>query len=400
MKWLQKYRLYLKRISCVANQQASMVAALGSADQSYLRMGGSGHFHNNAFRSFSPSGIIGNLNTPTSLNGHGFSPSGLLQLGQSRNLNNSCNDQLKFQSAITPVNQNILQGMPMSIGFDHLQNSKGVISVQNLNTDVKTTFPIPNKFPDQRPSFATSSSHPPSLGISNNGLMLDTHPERKHGGIGIGYGSSSSSVASQHSEFSFSMLDQGRHGGNWSSDVPISGIQTNSFSSSECFRQTAVPPSDNMASLPLQAGYSGGSLPDMHSQGMIFTNSPEYINGNLPFQGWEDRNQDATYHSNVTCGSMNSLAPVNGAVVPPGQTATESTLDTKFFNPIQMKHAGFAELTECSSSRQSPANIISQQKFSNNLGSLEYLASSMMGQVITLLEYNVGFPINASIWLL
>lgn len=377
---LQKYRLYLKRISCVANQQASMVAALGSADQSYLRMGGSGHFHNNAFRSFSPSGIIGNLNTPTSLNGHGFSPSGLLQLGQSRNLNNSSNDQLKFQSAITPVNQNILQGMPMSIGFDHLQNSKGVISVQNLNTDVKTTFPIPNKFPDQRPSFATSSSHPPSLGISNNGLMLDRHPERKHGGIGIGYGSSSSSVASQHSEFSFSMLDQGRHGDNWSSDVPLSGIQTNSFSSSECFRQTAVPPSDNMASLPLQAGYPGGSLPDMHSQGMIFTNSPEYINGNLPFQGWEDRNQDATYHSNVTCGSMNSLAPVNGAVFPPGQTTTSSTLDTKFFNPIQMKHAGFAELTECSSSRQSPANIISQQKFSNNLGSLEYLASSMMGQ--------------------
>ncbi|CAJ2643629.1 two-component response regulator ARR12 [Trifolium pratense] len=383
---LQKYRLYLKRISCVANQQASMVAALGSADQSYLRMGGSGHFHNNAFRSFSPNGIISNLNTPTGLNGHGFSPSGLLQLGQSQSFNNSSNDQLKFQPTITPVNQNILQGMPMSIGFDHLQNnsSKGVFPVQNLNTDVKPTFPIPNRFPDQIPKVTTSSSHPPSLGISNNGLMLETHTEGKHGGIGIGYGSSSSSVSSRHSDFSFSMLDQGRHSDNWSSVVPLSGIQTNSFPSSDCFRQTAIPPSDNMASLPLQAGYPGGSLADVHSQGSVFTNSPEYINGNLPFQGWEDRNQDATYHSNITYGSINSLAPVNGAVVPRGQTTSNSTLhrnlDTKFCDPRQMKHAGFADLTECSSSRQPRVNIVSQQKFSNNLGSLEYLASSMMEQ--------------------
>ncbi|CAL5204968.1 unnamed protein product [Lathyrus oleraceus] len=382
---LQKYRLYLKRISCVANQQASMVAALGSADQSYLRMGGSGHFHNNAFRSFSPSGIISNLNTPAGLNGHGFSPSGLLQLGQSQNLNNSSNDQFKFQSAITPVNQNILQGMPMSIGYDHLQNSKGVISVQSLNTDVKPSFPIPSQFPDQRPRVTASSFHPPSLGISNNALMSETHPEGKRG-IGIGYeSSSSSSLASQHSEFSFSMLDQGRRSDNWSNAGQLSGIQTNSFPSSECFRQTAIPPSDNMASLPLQGVYPGGqthgSLADMHSQGGIFTNPPEYINSNLPFQGWEDHNQDASYHSNVTCGTINSLPPVNGAVVPPGQTPTNSTLhrsmDTKFCDSIQMKHAGFAE---CSSSRQPRANIVNQQQFSNNLGSLEYLASSMMEQ--------------------
>jgi len=39
----------------------------------------------------------------------------------------------------------------MSIGFDRLLNSKGVISVQNLTTDVKTDFPIPNKLPDNRP---------------------------------------------------------------------------------------------------------------------------------------------------------------------------------------------------------------------------------------------------------
>ncbi|KAL5074423.1 hypothetical protein RYX36_013407 [Vicia faba] len=425
---LQKYRLYLKRISCVANQQASMVAALGSADQSYLRMGGSGHFHNNAFRSFSPSGIISNLNSPAGLNGHGFSPSGLLQLGQSQSLNNSSGDQFKFQSAITPVNQNILQGMPMSIGYDHLQNSKGAISLQNMNTDVKPTFPIPSQFPDQRPRVTTSSFHPPSLGISNNALMSETRPEGKRGigigyesssssslasqhsefypegkrGIGIGYeSSSSSSLPSQHSDFSFSMLDQGRRTDNWSSAVQLSGIQTNSFPSSECFRQTPIPPSDNVASLPLQGVYPGGqthcSLADMHSQGGIFTNPPEYINSNLPFQGWEDHNQDAPYHSNVTCGSINSLPPVNGAIVPLGQTTTNSTLhrsmDTKFCDSIQMKHSGFAE---CSTSRQPRANIVSQQQFSNNLGSLEYLASSMMEQVKSFVKYNDSVSIDVA----
>lgn len=352
-----------------------MVAAFGSADQSYLRMAGSGHFHNNAFRSFSSSGFISSLNTPAGLNGHGFPPSGILQLGQSQNLNNSSNDQLKFQSAITPVNQNVLHGTPMSIGFDHSQNSKGVLSVQNLTTDdVKTTFPIP----DQRLRLATSSSYPPSLGITNN--------------------ASSSSGASRHSEFPFSMIDQSRHSDNWSSAVQLSGIQTNSFPSSECFRQTAIPPSDNMASLPLQGAYlsgqsiaslcsqSHGSLADMHSQGAFFTNPPEYGNSNLPFQGWEDHNQDAIYHSNVTCGSTNS--PFSGAVVPSGLTTTNSALhrnlDTRFCDdPIQMKHAGFGELVECSSSRQPRANVVSQQKFSNNLGSLEYLVSSTMEQVIT-----------------
>jgi hypothetical protein len=62
-----------------------------------------------------------------------------------------------------------------------------------------------------------------------------------------------------------------------------------------------------------------------------------------------------------------------------------------------MKHAGFADLSECSSSRQPRVNILSQQKFSNNLGSLEYLASSMMEQVITFLKYNVAFPIDVSV---
>ncbi|KAK7410226.1 hypothetical protein VNO78_00846 [Psophocarpus tetragonolobus] len=401
---LQKYRLYLKRISCVANQQANMVAALGGADPSYLRMSsvsgvghlqtlsGCGQLHNNAFRSFSPSGIINRLNTPAGLNVHGF-PSGVLQLSQSQNLNS--NDPLKFQSPMVPVNQNV-QGMPMSA-----QNNKGVISVQNLTTvfDAKTTFPVSNKLPDPRPKITTSGSHTPDVGISNNALILEPRLQGTQGSVRIE--TLSSSVASQHSEYSLSLLDQGRYSDNWTSTVQPSVIPTNSYPSSECFSQTNISPTDNMASVPLQGGnvscpsitslsrQSHDAMTHMPSEGVTFTNRPGHISSNVRFQGWDGHNQDATHHSNNLFGSINSLTAVNSTAVPAGHTAANSALhrnlDFNFCDPLKMKHDRFVELTEETSLKQHQGNIMNQQKsqqshFSSNLGSLEDLVSSMMKQ--------------------
>ncbi|KAL2346669.1 hypothetical protein Fmac_000669 [Flemingia macrophylla] len=388
---LQKYRLYLKRISCVANQQANMVAALGGADPSYLRMSsvsgvgqlqtlsGSGQLHNNTFRSFPSNGIINRLNTPAGLKVHGF-PSGVLQLSQSQNLNN--NDHLKFQPAMVPVNQNGIQGMPISGGLDQLQNNRGVMSV---HFDAKT-FPILNKLSDPRPKVTTSGSHIPDLGISNNALTLESRLQGTQGNVR--YETLSSSAASQNSEFSLHLLDQGRFSDNWSSAVQPSVIQTNSYPPNECFRQTNIRPTDNMASVPLQGGNLSGpsittlsrlprdSITDMHSEGVIFTNRPGLLSSNVPFQGWDEHSQGATHHSNIMFGSINSLTPVNGAAVPAGHTATDSTLhrnlNFNYCDPLQMKHDGFVELTEEQKSQQSG--------FSNNPGSLEDLVSSMMKQ--------------------
>lgn len=420
MKWLQKYRLYLKRISCVANQQANMAAALGSADPSYLRMGsvsgvghlqtlsGAGQLHNNAFRPFPPSGMISRLNTPSSLNVHGFTSSGVLPLGQSQNLNNSTNDHLKFQSAIVPVNQNGVQGMPVSVGLDQLQQNKGMISVQNLTPviDATTTLPISNKLPDLGPRVTASGSHTPRLG--NNALMLEAHPQDTLGGIV--YEDSSPSAPSQLSEVSFILPDQGRYGDDWSSAVQPSEIQTKSYPPSECFRQASIPSRDNMASLPLQGGNLGDpssvtslcsqphdSMTDMHSQGVSFTNRPGHMSSNVPLQDWNDHNQGATYHSNVICSSINSLSPVNGVVGPLGHTPTNSNvhrkMDFNFCDPLQMKRDGVMESTEETSLQQHRGNIVNQQKsqysrFSNNLGSLEDFVSSMMKEVITCMQFD------------
>lgn len=385
----------------MASQQTSMMAALGSIDRSYLKMGsmsgvghlqpvnGLGQFHNNAFKSFSPSGIISRLNTAAGLDVHGFQTSGLLQLGQSQYLNNFKDDQLNIQPATVPVNPNRVRGMSVTMGLDQLQDNMGVIPVQNMTTDFDrrtTTSPISNKLPDQRARITTSVSHTPLLGSLNNALMLETHPQDKPGGIG--YENSSSAGAFQHSEIAFSLLDKGRYTDNWSSDVKSSAIMTNSYPPSECFRQTATPPSiDNMASLPLQ--------------GVNFTNKPGQTNSNVPFQGWDDHNQNATYHSNVIDGSISSPTTVNEAVVPAGHTPTNSTmpktLDYNFCDPLQMKRDGFVELTEDTPLKQHQGNIMNQQKpqescFSNNFGSLEDLVYSMMAQVIIFLLYKEGFP--------
>ncbi|XP_057738338.1 two-component response regulator ARR12 isoform X1 [Arachis stenosperma] len=408
---LQKYRLYLKRISCVANQQANMVAALGSADPSYLRMGslsgvghlqalsGSGQFPNNAFRSFPPNGMVSRLNTPAGLNVHGFPSSGAFHLGQSQNLNSSTVEQLKYRSSIVPVNQNGVHGMQVPMGLDPLQHNKGVIPVQNLTTgiDAKTNFPVSNKLPDPQ-SRVASGAHPPLLGSSNNALMLEARPQDTQGVLE--YENLSSSVPSQHSELPFSLLDQGRYSDNWSSAVQSSGIQTGSYPSSESFRQTAIPATDNMASLPLQEGnlsvsssisllpnQSYNSLIDTHSQAVILANRTGHVsNSDVPFQGWDDRNEDASYHSNAVCNTINTVAPGSSSV---GHTTINSTLhrnlEFNYGDSLQMKRDAMTKLAKETSLKPHQVNIMNQQKsqqgnFSNNVGSLEDLVSSMMKQ--------------------
>ncbi|TKY58092.1 Two-component response regulator ARR12 [Spatholobus suberectus] len=410
---LQKYRLYLKRISRVANQQANMVAALGTADSSYLRMAslsGVGHlqtltgpqqFHNNSLRPFPPGGMIGRLNTSVGLNVHGLPASETLQMGLAQNLNDSINDPLKFQSAIACGNHNGIQGMPMSVGLDQLQYNKGVSvsPIQNLSPliDGKPTFPMSNKLPDQIPKVTMGCSPSPVLDISNNALILKTNTEDTQGS---GVYENLTSVASQHSQFSLPSLNHGRCSDIWSSSVQSSG--TNSYPPNETSRQAAMPPSpiDNMSSATLQGGNLSGassitslsnqsrdSLTDMQSQGVLFTNNPGQISNNVLSQCaiWD---HDSSYHSNVIGNSINSLISVNH-VDPEGHTSISSTfnrnLDFNFCDPVQMKHDGIMGLSEENSLKQQQGYIMNQQRSlnsraANNLGSLEDLVSSMMKQ--------------------
>lgn len=137
---LQKYRLYLKRLSAVANQQANMVAALRGRDASYLPMGSLDAYANfnslvgsrplPARTSFQSNGTLPRMNSFTGFGLHGFAPSGATQL--SRNLNNpsnSINDVGKLQGIglpTLPANQQgtLIQGMPTPLDLDKLQQPR------------------------------------------------------------------------------------------------------------------------------------------------------------------------------------------------------------------------------------------------------------------------------------
>ncbi|CAH8335711.1 unnamed protein product [Eruca vesicaria subsp. sativa] len=169
---LQKFRLYLKRIS--GNQQAIMA----NSDLHFLQMSngldgfhhrpipvGSGQFHGGVaaagMRPFTPNGILGRLNTPSGIGGvrsNISSPSSGMFL-------QNPNDLGKFHhvSSSLPLNHidggNILQGLPMPLEFDQLQtnNNKSIIAGNSM------AFP----------SFPTQQSSLPN----NNHLVLEGHPQ-------------------------------------------------------------------------------------------------------------------------------------------------------------------------------------------------------------------------------
>ncbi|KAH7675009.1 CheY-like protein [Dioscorea alata] len=134
---LQKYRLYLKRLSAVASQQANMVAALGGRDPSYLPMGslnGFGNYHAlvgsgqlPGLTTFQPNGILNRPNYTTGFGLRNLAPSGMVQFSRTQSdVSNSLTDLGKIQCVNLPGNQhgNVLQGMPASLGLDQLQQHK------------------------------------------------------------------------------------------------------------------------------------------------------------------------------------------------------------------------------------------------------------------------------------
>ncbi|KAH7659996.1 Response regulator B-type plant protein [Dioscorea alata] len=141
---LQKYRLYLKRLSAVASQQANLVAALRGREHSYLPMASLDGFRNYhampgsgqlpALTPFQSNGLLGRLNSPTGMGLHRIAPSGVAPINHSYdNPSVPVNDLRKLQGISIPGNQNanLLQGVPTSLELDQLQQNKTVQKASN-----------------------------------------------------------------------------------------------------------------------------------------------------------------------------------------------------------------------------------------------------------------------------
>ncbi|KAL5573064.1 hypothetical protein UlMin_022661 [Ulmus minor] len=297
---LQKYRLYLKRISCVANQQANMVAALGSSDSSYLRMSsmnglgnfnsltGSMQFNNNGFRSFPPSGMIGRLNTPVGLGIRGLPSSGMVPLGHAQSSSNS-NDHANFHSVTLAGNNDgsILQGMPMSFELD-----------QQHIADFSNAIPLSTGLLDGK--IATNSSNN-AIGVKNMFLQ---------GGRDFG-NQSSVSIAPVKSEFCAPLVDHGRCTDNWSSSAQSSGFQSNSYQLTNHFKQATMHRSSSRDNMPLIASQLGSNQFDVSSLTSVSPRPQDSTldlqcqvsaissNSDGLIQGWDNHKQDSSYHSNI-----------------------------------------------------------------------------------------------------
>ncbi|KAL6012112.1 hypothetical protein ACLOJK_002588 [Asimina triloba] len=168
---LQKYRLYLKRISSMANQQANINAVIAGKDLPYLPMGtldALGDFHALAgsrqltspgLSSFQGSGMINRFDSTASVGLCGLNSSGMIQVGHPHNTPSSINiGKLQQPGLLGNPRGNLQQRMPPSLELDQLQQNKSVTCVGELSA-----------FSDPR-AFSMATNQLTGLGGSTDGV--------------------------------------------------------------------------------------------------------------------------------------------------------------------------------------------------------------------------------------
>ncbi|XP_022737338.1 uncharacterized protein LOC111290300 [Durio zibethinus] len=192
---LQKYRLYLRRLACVATQQANMSAALGSKDPSYLGMGsldgfgdlrtltGPGMLSNTSLSSCQPGVMISGLNSSAALSLRGISP-GVIQPGHSQTLNNSIDGLGKIEPAVLPAKQNqngtLFRGIPTSVELNQPSQSKSTNHFGEFNSvNDPNVFGVATYFQDARVTVGSSSNS--LFTASGNPLLLQANTQHTEG---------------------------------------------------------------------------------------------------------------------------------------------------------------------------------------------------------------------------
>ncbi|XP_039014770.1 two-component response regulator ORR24-like [Hibiscus syriacus] len=244
---LQKYRLYLRRLSSVATQQANMVAVLGSKDPSYLRMGsldgfgdfrtltGPGRLSSASLSSFQSVGMFSRLNSSSALSLHGIS-SGLIQPGHSQTLNSSINGLGKIQPVVLPANQNqngsLFPWIPTSIELNQLSQTKSTNQFgENNRVNNPNIFGVTASFSDatltvgsSSNSLSTASGKPLLLHASTQQLE---HSDAFANQPSLGVASLNQESIDMSVRGSSNCLDHGRCSENWQGTVQSSNFQPN-----------------------------------------------------------------------------------------------------------------------------------------------------------------------------
>ncbi|XP_027173593.1 two-component response regulator ARR12 [Coffea eugenioides] len=248
---LQKYRLYLKRISSVATQQANMVAALGGKDAAYMRMStldgfgdfrtltGSGRLSNPAFASYTQGGMLGRLNSPAGINLRNLASPTVVHPSHAQTLNNSTGTLGKLHPAVSPASHTatVFQGVPSSLELDQLQQNKSAMHIGDFNPmDDSRIFGAPSAFTDARALAINSNSN--LTGVPNNSLMLQGNSQQILAGGGfVDQSSFPSESFNRDVGVSSKFVDHGRTNENWQSAVQLSKFPSNALAPNDSFSQ-------------------------------------------------------------------------------------------------------------------------------------------------------------------
>ncbi|GLT76121.1 hypothetical protein SLA2020_478020 [Shorea laevis] len=376
---LQKYRLYLKKISSEANQQANLAAALAGADPSYMQMGslniqnlnglgnfhtlsGSNQFHNAAFRSFQPRGMLGRLNTPAGLGMRGLPSSGVIQMGQANNSGNISNNQNRLHPVMIPgpgnYNGSILQGIPMS-------SSKSVNHIEELFTaaDNTTVCPISSSFQGAK---LTGCSNNLLLGVTNDPLMLEGCPQQ--------------------------------------TNLPPGNLSLSDSVSTTTFQNGNMSKFSSMSPTPNQ---SQGSKTDLQGQRVAISSNNGQIIKNV-MEEWGAYRQDGPYYSTLKGSTMSSSFPIDGSMgsldhcLNPSNTVFHRNMNlgaigqSNFVDPLPMKcnvadNPGMQTLVNIKAGHLTGHQKLQSRYISNVVGSLEDVAGAMVNQEqVKSLEGNFG----------
>lgn len=329
---LQKYRLYLKRISNVTTQ-GSIVASLGGKD-SYFRLGqvegfgdfrtltGPGRLPNAALSSYPQGGMLGRLNSPSGLTIRGINSSSMIQPAHPQILSSS-NTLGKLQATMLPANQNanLFQGIPTGLEITQMPQNKSVQIGDFNRINDQTMFGVPTNFPDPRAAGGSSSNISSAL---SNPLLFQANSQQTHSRGAFG-NQSSLNVASTNTD-SFDMgvrgssnfLDHNRCNENWQAAAHLSKFPSNSlplnhdpntnlrenmastssqFGSSPADFSSSIPVSDSRGDLQCQTGLTGNVFQNMNYSTR---------------QRWEEGRLDYNQGLSNSYGNADSIMPANG----------------------------------------------------------------------------------------
>uniref|UniRef100_A0A0A9G4T8 Two-component response regulator n=1 Tax=Arundo donax TaxID=35708 RepID=A0A0A9G4T8_ARUDO len=188
---LQKYRLYLKRLSADASRQANLTAALGGRNPAYINMGLEAFRHYNSYGRYRPvtitnhpqsNNLLARMNSPSGFGMHGLLPSQPLQIGYNQN-----NLSTSLGNVGGMNNGNLIGGVNMSLqesrkcfptgpsgnSFANISNGTPLAPANNLPlqslepSNQQHLGRMHSSFADPFNSFIGESPHFPVLGRCN-----------------------------------------------------------------------------------------------------------------------------------------------------------------------------------------------------------------------------------------